>query len=129
MHEDCFNHFYNTNTIFYGPLKLLFERVDRLEWCLDCGGSPMKRLGDINPGNIKTYKLVDPTGWNNYRVEVRADGIKVFAAKRGFVPELQYEYKDTRYVNSPYFGLFASTDEYTNALWRFDYFEVLPLDN
>ena len=127
-HQDCFNHFYNTNSIFYGPIKLLFERVDQLEWCVTCGGSPMKRIGDIDPGDIKTYKLVDPTGWNHYRIEVRADVINVYAAKRGLTPELQYQYFDTRYVNSPYFGLFASTDEYTNALWRFDDFQVMPID-
>ncbi len=128
MHQDCFNHFYNTNTIFYGPLKLLFERVDQLEWCLACGGSPLKRLGDINPGSIKTYKLVDPTGWNHYRIEVREDIIKVYAAKLGYEPELQYTYRDTRYVNNPYFGLFASTDEYTNGIWWFDNFLVAPID-
>ena len=128
LHQDCFNHFYNTNTIFYGPLKLLFERVDQLEWCLACGGSPLKRLGDINPGSIKTYKLVDPTGWNHYRMEVREDIIKVYAAKLGFEPELQYTYRDTRYVNNPYFGLFASTDEYTNGIWWFDNFLVAPID-
>ncbi len=127
-HGDCFNHFYNTNTIFYGPLKLLFERVDYLEWCLQCGGSPLKRLGDINPGSIKTYKLVDPTCWNHYRVEVREDIIMVYAAKLGFEPVLQYTYRDTRYVNNDYFGLFASTDEYTNGIWWFDNFQVMPLD-
>lgn len=127
-HGDCFNHFYNTNTIFYGPLKLLFERVDYLEWCLQCGGSPLKRLGDINPGSIKTLKLVDPTGWNHYRIEVREDIIRIYAAKLGFEPELQYTYRDTRYVGDPYFGLFASTDEYTNGIWWFDNFQVMPLD-
>lgn len=127
-HGDCFNHFYNTNTIFYGPLKLLFERVDYLEWCLQCGGSPLKRLGDINPGSIKTLKLVDPTGWNHYRIEVREDIIRIYAAKLGFEPELQYTYRDMRYVGDPYFGLFASTDEYTNGIWWFDNFQVMPLD-
>ncbi len=127
-HGDCFNHFYNTNTIFYGPLKILFERVDHLEWCLECGGSPLKRLGDINPGSIKTLVLVDPTGWNHYRVEVREDRIKFYASKLGFEPKLQYQYFDTRYVDSDYFGLFASTDEYTNGIWWFDNFQVMPLD-
>jgi hypothetical protein len=128
MHDDCFNQFYNTNTIFYGPLKLLFERVDQLEWCLECGGSPLKRLGDINPGSIKTLKLVNPTGWNHYRVEVREDVIKFYAASEASPPELQYIYKDTRYIDQPFFGLFASTDEYTNGIWWFDNFQVMPLD-
>lgn len=127
-HGDCFNQFYNTNTIFYGPLKLLFERVDHLEWCLQCGGSPLKRLGDINPGSIKTLKLVDPTGWNHYRVEVRENIIRFYASKLGFPPELQYTYADTRYIDNDYFGLFASTDEYTNGIWWFENFQVMPLD-
>lgn len=127
-HQNCFNHFYNVNSIFYGPMKLLFERVDKLEWCLECGGSPMKRIGDINPDNAKDYKGIDTEGWNRYKVEVRADSIKVYAAKRGSEPQLQYEYKDTRWIGSPYFGVFASTDEYNNSTWRFEYFEVMPID-
>lgn len=128
-HTDCFNHFYNTNTIYYGWQKLLFERVDRLEWCLQCGGSPMKRLGDIDSLSAKDLKGIDPEGWNTWRIEVRADGIKVYVAERGAPLQLQYEYDDTRWVNGPYFGVFASTDEYSNSTWRFDYVQVLPLDD
>jgi hypothetical protein len=127
-HQDCFNQFYNTNVIFYGPMKLQWERVDELVWCLECGGSPSKRLGDVNPGSVKTLQLVDPTGWNHYRIEVREDQIRFYAAKLGFEPKLQYQYFDTRYVDQPYFGLFASTDEYTNGLWRVDNFLVMPID-
>lgn len=129
QHENCFNHFYNTNTIFFGDLKLLFERVDSLVWCPNCDGSPMKRLGDIGPQNEKVLNSVDDEGWNHYRVEVREDGIKFFAAKRGDIPKLQFEYDDTRWINSPYFGFFASTDEYNNSTWRFEYMQVMPLDN
>jgi uncharacterized repeat protein (TIGR01451 family) len=128
LHQNCFNHFYNVNNIFYGPMKLLFERVDRLEWCLECGGSPMKRLGDIDVNTAKDYKGIEPEDWNRYRIEVRADSIKVFAAKRGSEPQLQFEYDDTRWVSSPYFGVFASTDEYNNSTWRFEYFEVMPIN-
>jgi hypothetical protein len=132
-HENCFNHFYNTNTIFFGDLKMLFERVDELVWCPDCDGSPMKRLGDIDPSNEKVLKDIDSEGWNRYRVEVRQDSIKIFASKRGATPVFQYEYKDTgdgemNWINEPYFGVFASTDEYNNSTWRFEYFEVAPLD-
>lgn len=128
LHQNCFNHFYNTNNIFYGPIKLLFERVDRLEWCLDCGGSPMKRLGDINYDGTRDYNDIDPEGWNQYIIEVRQDSIRIYAAKRGHTPIFQYEYKDTRWIGSPYFGVFASTDEYNNSTWRFEYVEVMPID-
>lgn len=127
-HTNCFNHFYNTNNIFFGPLKLLFERVDKLEWCPTCGGSPMKRLGDVDFSNTREYSNIDPEGWNRYTIEVREDSIKVFATKRGGTPVFQFEYNDTRWVNEPYFGFFASTDEYNNSTWRFEYLEVLPLD-
>lgn len=125
-HQDCFNHFYNTNTIFFGGLKMLFERVDRLEWCLKCGGSPMKRLGDV--GNTTNLILVDPEGWNHYRIEVREDSIKYFAGKRGGPPHLRKVYTDTRWVDDPYFGLFVSTDEYSNSWWAIDNYRIMPLD-
>lgn len=129
-HKDCFNHFYNPNSIFYGPLKLLFERVDRLEWCLTCGGSPMKRLGDINPNRIRDYQGVDPDGWNKYRIEVRSNSIRIYAGRPTDAElRFQYEYTDTRWVNDPYFGVFASTDEYSNSTWRFEYVQIVPLDN
>lgn len=127
-HTNCFNHFYNTNSIFYGPLKLLFERVDRLEWCPNCGGSPMKRLGDIDVNGTRDFSNIDPEGWNRYRVEVRQDGIRIFAAERGQSLVFQYEYDDTRWINDPYFGFFASTDEYNNSTWRFEYIQAMPLD-
>lgn len=128
-HTDCFNHFYNTNVIFYAWMKMLFERVDRLVWCLECGGSPMKRLGDIDPNSAKDLNGIAPEGWNTYRIEVREDGIRIFAAQRGSPLILQKEYKDTRWIGDPYFGVFASTDEYNNSTWRYDNVRVMPLDN
>jgi hypothetical protein len=128
-HENCFNHFYNTNTIFFGGLKMLFERVDELVWCPDCEGSPMKRLGHLDPGdNEFTLDNLDAEGWNHFRVEVRQDSIEIYASERGGTPTHQFTYEDTRWVNEPYFGFFASTDEYNNSTWRFEYIEVTPLD-
>lgn len=132
-HSDCFNHFYNTNGIYNDTdqsnvtIGLLFERVDQLKWRPNDGGSPLKRVGDI-PTSVRVYRNIDPKGWNHYRIEVRADGIRVYAAKRGAEPRLQYEYEDTRWITSPYFGFFTSTDIIENSTWRFDYIQVMPLD-
>jgi len=131
-HDKCFNHFYNTNTIYNDSnankpvLQLLFERVDRLEWCQGCGGSPMKRVGDI--GDLDNLNHVDAREWNHYRIEVRADGIRLYAAPAGQELQLEYVYDDTRWVSSPYFGFFASTDVIDNLTWRFEYVQVMPLD-
>jgi hypothetical protein len=126
-HDKCFNHFYNTNGIFYDAIRLLFERVDQLVWCPDCGGSPMKRVGDIPTGG-DDYHDIDPDDWNHYRIEVWPDVIKVYAAVRGQTPQLQHEYDDTRWISSPYFGFFSSTDAHPDSTWRFEYIQVMPLD-
>lgn len=131
-HNKCFNHFYNTNTIYNDSnsnkvvLQLLFERVDRLEWCPTCGGSPMKRVGDTD--DLENLHDVNAKDWNHFRIEVRADGIKLYAAPAGQVPVLQHEYRDTRWISSPYFGFFSSTDIIDNLTWRFEYVQIMPLD-
>lgn len=132
-HNDCFNHFYNTNSIYNDTdssnikIGLLFERVDKLTWCPNCGGSPLKRSGDIAT-SVRDYRSVDPKDWNHYRIEVRPGSIKVYAAKLGQAPVFQYEYKDTRWIGEPYFGFFTSTDLIENSTWRFEYMQVMPLD-
>jgi uncharacterized repeat protein (TIGR01451 family) len=125
-HNLCFNHFNLNNVIFYGPLKMQFERVDFLFWCPSCGGSPMKRLSN----DYGAWFLVDPLGnafpegWNTWKVEVRSDGLRFFLNGQQYSTS-----PDTTWVNEPYFGAFGSTDEYSNSTTRWDYVEVRPLDN
>lgn len=122
-HTNCFNHFYNTNIIWHGPLTMLFERVDYLVWCPTCGGSPMKRLSDEPWPAPVGVPNVNPNGANTYRVEVRSDGTRMFANNQQY-----FQSSDTTWVNDPYFGIFASTDEYSNSTWRIEYFQITPLD-
>jgi hypothetical protein len=124
-HQNCFNHFYNTNLIWSSnnDLTLLWERIDSLVYCPQCGGSPLKRLGHV-PAAIPFSGNVNASGWNDYRIEVRASDIKFFMNG-----QLRYTYNDTRWINEPYFGVFASTDEYSNSTWRYEYFKITPLDN
>ncbi len=127
-HNICFNRFYNTNTIWFSQLKLLFEKVDYLEWRPQDGGSPMKRGSYANftdwiDKELSPY-VSNPDGWNTYRIEVRNSGIKYYV-NGNFVTEML----STQWVDGPYFGVFASTDEYSNSTWRIDYYKVTPLDN
>ena len=125
-HNLCFNHFYNTNTIWYGPLKLAFERVDYLFWCPSCGGSAMKRLTN-DPNSwfiVQPIPNVDSSGWNTWRIEVRNTGLTFYVNGDDYAQS-----NDTTWVNDPYFGVFGSTDEYNNSTWRYDYYQVTPLDN
>lgn len=119
---NCFNHFYNFNMIFYGPMKLLHEQVNSLSWCPSCGGSPLKRLGpttDIDPILANGPSLE----WHTYRIEVRTSGVKFFVDNNQ-----KASFSDTTFINEPYFGVFASTDEYKPSIWFFDYYQVAPLD-
>ncbi len=120
--DNCFNHFYNFNYIWYGPLKLLFEQVNYLEWCPNCGGSPLKRIGptqEIDP--IIDYDHSED--WHTYRVEVRSDGARLYIDG-----SFERHFTDTTWINEPYFGVFASTDEYKPSIWLYKYFQVAPLD-
>jgi hypothetical protein len=120
--DNCFNHFYNYNFIYYGAIKLQHEQVNKLEWCPSCGGSPLKRIGptlviDEIIGNSRAKE------WHIYRVEVRADGARLYIDG-----DYERHFTDTSYINDPYFGVFASTWEYKPSIWFFDYFQVKPLD-
>jgi hypothetical protein len=124
--SNCFNHFYATNLIWYGPIKLLFERVDYLYWCPWCEGSQLKRL-TTDPASWfirDPVPNIDSNGWNTWRVEVRADGLRMLANGQLYATSA-----DTRWVNDPYFGLFATTDEYKPSIWFVDWFKVTPLDS
>ncbi len=128
FHKRCFNHFYNTNLIWYDPIKLAFERVDYLEWRPQDGGSPLKR-GSFD--DYASWFVIDSSlskeaakDWVTYRIEVRDTGIKMFANGNNYANT-----SDTLWINDPYFGFFASTDEYSNSTQRFDYVYVRPLDS
>jgi len=129
QHDDCFNHFYNPHYYWAGEaLHLLFYRTDRLVWCPDCDGSPMKRLGDsVAVGQMSN---VDNDDWNRHRIEVRNGSIKYYAGRPHDANlKLQFEYGDTRWINEPYFGIFAYAGEYTSSVARFENFRITPLDN
>lgn len=120
--ENCFTQFYLHNYIFYGPLKLQWEKVNYLEYCPDCGGSALKRMADL----YVIDDIIDhgpSLDWNTYRIEVRSTGASLFING-----EFQYHFGDTDYVHQPYFGVFASTFEYKPAIWFFDWFRVTRLD-
>lgn len=121
--NNCFNQFYTHNYIFYGPLKLLWEKVNELYWCPTCGGSLLKRLADT-----EEVDPVLPNGpsldWHTYRVEVREDGARLYVDD-AFV----HHFPDTTYLDQPYFGTFASTDEYKPSIWIYDWFRVTRLDS
>ncbi|MBK9054202.1 MAG: hypothetical protein IPL78_25805 [Chloroflexi bacterium] len=86
----------------------------------------MKRLTN-NPGswvNVNPAPNVSPNDWNTWRIEVRNNGIKLFANGQQYASS-----PDTTWVNDPYFGLFVSSSTYEPARWYAEYYQVTYLDN
>jgi hypothetical protein len=85
----------------------------------------LKRLGDINR-TWPAFEVINNAGgkeWHNYRVEVRENGLKLYIDGH-FVRSFQ----DKNYIHDPYFGVFASSDEYQPSIWLYEYYKVTPLD-
>ena len=62
-------------------------------------------------------------GFQIWRIEVGADGlIEIFANGNHIAQRI-----DTTYIDDPYFGVFAGTDEYLGAEPWYDWYEVLRL--
>lgn len=119
----CFNSFYNFNMIFFGPMKLLFEQVDFIDYCPNCGGSQLKRLGATTTVENISGLENPATDWHNFRIEVRNDGLRFYVDDR-FVRH----FTDTSHIHQPYFGVFSSTDEYKPSIYLYEYYSVTPLD-
>jgi hypothetical protein len=116
----CYNHFYRINVIWFGgpgKLRVNLKRIDYHDYNTDKDvGVTLFPYADVPVSN--------PEGWNNWKVEVHADGhIRVFLNGT-----LLTDVVDTTYVGSgTYFGGFASSDEYLGTAAWFEYFRVLPL--
>ncbi len=126
---NCFSNFFNANFINQAGrgevLKLLWEEIDRLVDCPNCGGSRIKRLSD-NEGawrELSDMTPVIPGDWNLWRLEVLSDRQRLYV--NGI---LQSEFVSSERNTNPYFGVFGSTDEYNNSTWRIDWVTVKPMD-
>jgi hypothetical protein len=94
----------------------------------------LKRIDSHTPGNNtgKGKTLIDfegvnvgspPEGFKIWRIQVGADGlIEIFIDDRKVA-----QFVDDTYVNNPYFGVFAATDEYLGAEPWYDWYKVTPL--
>ena len=121
-YSSCFNHYYRLNIVWFGSveyMKLELKRIDYHDPNSNSGrGVELIPFSDIKVGS--------PTsGWKEWEVKVFPDGtIQVFLGDT-----LVGQAVDATYVNDyPYFGVFASSNEYLGAEPWFDWYsvEMLP---
>lgn len=128
-HNDCFNEFYEFMLVEGANKKnLQVQRIHDVCWDCSPGGIPVHRKVAKN----WYIEKISGVSWNDYnimRVEVRADRIDFWAGKRGGTLQHQLTIDENFYPNNPYFGVISTTQEYSNSVGRYGYFEVIPLDN
>jgi hypothetical protein len=114
----CFSHYYRLEVIWDGGgLKAGLKRIDyhEPESSEDRGKGRGKELIDYEyiPGGADA--------WNTWKFVVRSDGIDIYLNDEHWEST-----SDDKYVDDPYFGVYASANEYKPAIGRFDYFYVEP---
>ncbi len=129
-HKDCFNQFYEFMLIEAAAgerLDLQLRRIHNVIWN-GPGDDP------ITFESGKTWKELDASGlawgdWNLLGVDVYEDHIDVFAGKRGSGLRHQMTLEENAYPGNPYFGSIATTGERPKVTARYEYFEVMPLND
>lgn len=114
----CLSHYYRLEAIWYGKdLKAGLKRIDYHE------PESSEDRGKGRGKELIGYSSVPGGGdsWHTWKIKVNTDGIEIYVdgAYWGSTG-------DTRYINDPYFGVYASADEYKPAIGQFDYYYVEP---
>ena len=124
-----FNEFYEFMLVEGANKKnLQVQRIHDVCWDCSPGGIPVHRKVAKN-WYIEKISGVSWDDYNVMRVEVHADRIEFFAVKRGSGLQHQLTIDENFYPGNPYFGTISTTQEYSNSVGRYSYFEVMPLDN
>jgi hypothetical protein len=104
---------------FGGPtqLRLQLKRID-FHYPEDNGGGG-ETLIPFTDVNVQA----PPEGPQTWRIDVAANGkIRIYVNDN-----LLREVRDELYITSPYFGVFAATNEYSGAEPWYDYYKVVGL--
>jgi hypothetical protein len=115
----CFEHYYRLEVIFFSSTGMTvgFKRIDYHE--PESSDSRGKGRGPELIG----YRNVggSAASWHTWKIIVKTDGIEVYLDGVLFGTT-----SDHTYVNEPYFGVYASANEYKPAIGRYDYLYVQP---
>jgi hypothetical protein len=112
--DGCFHHYYRLNVVFGGYLKYQMKRIDYHSERGKGEGDTDWGWGGIDTG--------EPEGWHGWEIRVYDSGFGLYADGKYLMWA-----SDTRFVNSPYYGIFSSNYEYNGARFAHDYFRVVPL--
>jgi uncharacterized repeat protein (TIGR01451 family) len=119
--SSCFNRYYRLNTFWYGPDKLLRFELKRIEGHSKNNnggfGTALIPYRDVRVPNSQGYVTWAIDVYPNGTIDIFVEGNKVDSVNDG------------SYINSPYFGVFASANEYLGSEPTFEYFSVTSLSD
>jgi uncharacterized repeat protein (TIGR01451 family) len=119
-YSSCFNQYYRLNVLWYGSpdrLRIQLKRIDYHDPVDNAGrGVDLIAFTDV-------AVIPPPADYQTWAVEVNPSGlIRVFVNGN-----LVGQATDATYIHRPYFGTFASVDEYTGLRAEVDWYRVLIL--
>lgn len=114
---NCFTHYYRFLVVWYGPLDSFRIQLKRIDY-----NDTLDNIGrGVTLDGFKDIYVPNSKGFNVWRVEVGADGGIRILLNGSQVMSVN----DSTYINSPYFGVMASSDEYLGAEPHLDWYRVI----
>lgn len=113
----CFTHYYRFLVVWYGPQNSFRIQLKRIDY-----NDALDNIGrGVNLVNFKDIFVNDSKAFNTWRIEVDANGaIRVYLNGSQVASAV-----DSTYVNNPYFGVMASSDEYLGAEPHVDWYSAV----
>lgn len=119
----CYDHYYRIQALWNGPNDRLQTKIKRIEFH-DESGNQGRGYDIFNPTDINVGNVNDPNNPMKWVIEYYANGdIKLYTNGT-----LRKQLNDSKYLNDPYFGFFAGTDEYLGTEPHIAYFTVEPIE-
>jgi uncharacterized repeat protein (TIGR01451 family) len=117
--SSCFNQYYRLNVIATGSSNSMVMNLKRIDFHRD-----EDNTGDgVDLISFMEVTTNDPAVPNLWRIDVSASGVIRVYVNNVFLAQAT----DTEYINRPYFGLFASSNEYCCAQPHLQWYRVTPL--
>lgn len=121
--DTCYDHYYRIQALWNGPDDKLRTKIKRIEFHDDGGnegrGYDLFERADLGIGDVD-----DPENPMEWAIEYYANGdIKLYTSGT-----LKKEVNDPTFLNEPYFGFYAGTDEYLGTEPHIAYFTVEPIE-
>lgn len=113
----CFTHYYRFLVVWYGPQNSFRIQLKRIDY-----NDAQDNIGrGVTLVNFKDIFVNDSKAFNIWRVEVDANGtIRVYLNGNQVASAV-----DSTYINNPYFGVMASSDEYLGAEPHVDWYSAV----